>query len=251
MQAAVKMQRGCKITGYFLYLMGQDWLHLRTLSLLIPSVRNRVPSLEFRDFFCERGGYPLFQPISFSVKAGEVVQVAGPNGAGKTTLLRAVCGLFAEWQGAFIWSGRNLRVPDYDMCSAMLYLGHQPGIKKALTARENLEWYFGIQGLRFPGDVSDALRRVGLAGYEDVPCHQMSAGQMRRVALARLFVAAAPVWILDEPFTAIDRQGISELEGRIEHHVSEGGLVLLTTHQPLGLAQFKMVELQPAVEQLL
>lgn len=207
-----------------------------------------MPSLEFKDFFCERDGYPLFQPVSFEVQVGEVVQVAGPNGAGKTTLLRAVCGLFAEWQGSFLWKGRNLQVPDYDMCSAMLYLGHQPGVKKALTARENLEWYFGIQGLPFPGSVSQALSRVGLAGYEDVPCHEMSAGQMRRVALARLFVAAAPVWILDEPFTAIDRQGVAELEACIERHVGGGGLVLLTTHQPLGLGHFKVVELKPATE---
>lgn len=210
-----------------------------------------MPSLEFKDFFCERDGYRLFQPISFSITAGEVVQVAGPNGAGKTTLLRAVCGLFAEWQGDFLWCGRNLRVPDYDMCSAMLYLGHQPGVKKALTARENLEWYFGMQGLAFPGEVSQSLGRVGLAGYEDVPCHQMSAGQMRRVALARLFVAAAPVWILDEPFTAIDRQGVAELEECIGNHVSDGGLVLLTTHQPLSLSQFKVVELKPAMDRAL
>ncbi len=210
-----------------------------------------MPSLEFKDFVCERDGYPLFQPVSFEVQAGEVVQVAGPNGAGKTTLLRAACGLFAEWQGRFLWNGRSLRVPDYDMCSATLYLGHQPGVKKALTARENLEWYFGIQGLPFPGSVSQALSRVGMTGYEDVPCHQMSAGQTRRVALARLFVAASPVWILDEPFTAIDRQGVAELEACIERHVDGGGLVLLTTHQPLGLRHFNVVELKPATELVL
>jgi heme exporter protein A len=203
-----------------------------------------VPSLEFRQFTCLRDGYPLFNPLNFSLHGGEVVQIAGPNGAGKTTFLRSLCGLFDEWTGQMLWQGQSLRVPDFSMCSDLLYLGHQPGVKKSLTAQENLRWFFGVQGVAFPGSVTSALAQVGLAGYEDTPCHQMSAGQLRRVALARLYISSAAVWILDEPFTAIDRFGVQNLETLLHRHASNGGLVILTTHQPLALSGVRVIELQ-------
>lgn len=203
-------------------------------------------SLEFRHFTCERDGYPLFQPLNFTLEAGEVVQISGANGAGKTTFLRAISGLFGDWQGQMLWCGELLRQPSYEMLCNLLYLGHQPGVKKSLTAGENLEWAFGVQGIPFPGDVEAALAEVGLAGYRDVPCFQMSAGQNRRVALARLYVTKASVWILDEPFTAIDKLGVENLETLIKGHVSNGGLVILTTHQPLALAGVRLVELHRA-----
>lgn len=203
-----------------------------------------VLSLDFRNFTCERDGYPLFQPLTFTLGAGEVVQVAGANGAGKTTFLRALSGLFSDWQGQMLWCGQELRTPSFEMLCNLLYLGHQPGVKKSLTARENLEWAFGIQGVAFPGDVEAALANVGLEGYQHVPCAQMSAGQNRRVALARLYVTNASVWILDEPFTAIDALGVKNLETLIKNHASKGGLVILTTHQPLALADVRLVELQ-------
>lgn len=204
-----------------------------------------MPSLEFDQFACERDGHPLFNPLSFSVGGGEVVQIAGPNGAGKTTFLRAMCGLFSEWSGEFRWKGTALRSPSYDMRSEILYLGHQPGVKASLTARENLEWTFGVQGRRFPGSVEAALERVGLAGYEDFACHQLSAGQVRRVALARLYVTDAPIWVLDEPFTAIDRKGVANFETLILAHASNGGSVLLTTHQPLATDSVRLIQLEP------
>ncbi len=203
-------------------------------------------SLEFRQFTCLRDGYPLFQPLDFSLKGGEVVQIAGPNGAGKTTFLRSLCGLFDEWTGEMLWQGGALRVPDFSLRSQLLYLGHQPGVKKSLTAGENLRWLFGVQGVPFPGSISAALAEVGLEGYEDTPCYQMSAGQLRRVALARLYITKAAIWILDEPFTAIDRFGVQNLETLLQRHVSNGGLVILTTHQPLAIAGVRLIELQIA-----
>jgi heme exporter protein A len=205
-----------------------------------------VPSLEFRQFTCLRDGHPLFKPLNFSLNGGEVVQIAGPNGAGKTTFLRSLCGLFDEWTGEMLWQGNPLRVPDYSLRSQLLYLGHQPGVKQSLTAGENLRWFFGVQGVAFPGLVSTALAQVGLDGYEDTLCYQMSAGQLRRVALARLYITNAIIWILDEPFTAIDRFGVQNLETLLQRHVSNGGLVIMTTHQPLAIPGVRLVELQIA-----
>jgi len=207
-----------------------------------------VPILEFKNFICERDGQALFRPLNFSLSPGDLVQISGPNGAGKTTFLRAVCGLFDDWSGELFWQGQATRTPGYEMCSNLLYLGHQPGVKKSLTAAENLHWFFGSHGRAFPGQVSEALAQVGLSGYEDVFCHQMSAGQMRRVALARLYVSSAAIWILDEPFTAIDRAGVRNLETLIQRHTSKGGLVILTTHQPLALDGVRLVELTPQTE---
>lgn len=207
-----------------------------------------MQTLEFKHFTCERDGQSLFRPLNFSLSPGDLVQISGPNGAGKTTFLRALCGLFDDWSGEMLWRGQPMRTPGYDMCSDLLYLGHQPGVKKSLTAAENLRWFFGSHGREFPGQVSAALTQVGLSGYDDVYCHQMSAGQMRRVALARLYVSSAAIWILDEPFTAIDRAGVRNLETLIQGHVSNGGLVVLTTHQPLALQNVRLIELIPQKE---
>lgn len=207
-----------------------------------------MPILEFKNFTCERDGHALFCPLDFSLSSGDLVQISGPNGAGKTTFLRAACGLFDDWSGELFWQGQPVRTPGYEMSRDLLYLGHQPGVKKSLTATENLHWFFGSQGRAFPGHVTAALTQVGLSGYEDVPCHQMSAGQLRRVALARLYVTAAAIWILDEPFTAIDRAGVRNLETLIQRHISNGGLVMLTTHQPLALDGVRLIELTPRVE---
>lgn len=228
--------------------MRSEWRDLEAGFLFIFSVGASVLSLEFRHFTCERDGYPLFEPLSFVLSAGEVVQISGANGAGKTTFLRSISGLFSDWQGEMLWCGQAMRRPSYEMLCNLLYLGHQPGVKKSLTAGENLEWAFGVQGQSFPGDIDSALTEVGLAGYRHVPCFQMSAGQNRRVALARLYVTEASIWILDEPFTAIDKLGVENLETLIKKHVSNGGLVILTTHQPLALSGVRLIELQRAAE---
>ncbi|HEY7772465.1 MAG TPA: cytochrome c biogenesis heme-transporting ATPase CcmA [Marinagarivorans sp.] len=200
--------------------------------------------LQLNKFTCTRDDEPLFVPIDVSIKAGEVIQVAGPNGAGKTTMLRALCGLFDSFDGEILWRDQPVSRSRFAFLSQLLYLGHQPGIKKSLTARENLQWFARIKGETHTVNVEAALAEVGLDGYADIPCHQMSAGQHRRVGLARLYFDASPFWILDEPFTAIDKAGVARLEERVKQHAYEGGTVILTTHQALSLESYRAIELE-------
>lgn len=200
--------------------------------------------LELRNFACIREGEPLFKPVNQVMNGGQVIQVAGPNGAGKTTLLRSLCGLFDSFEGDILFDGQKISRMRHAFLSQLLYLGHQPGVKKSLTARENLNWFAGVAGQKQAFDVHDVLSQVGLAGYEDIPCHQMSAGQHRRVGLARLYFDRSPIWVLDEPFTAIDVHGVARLEALIEKKAKEGGLVVLTTHQVLNIADFKVLTLE-------
>ncbi|HMW72115.1 MAG TPA: cytochrome c biogenesis heme-transporting ATPase CcmA [Cellvibrionaceae bacterium] len=201
--------------------------------------------LRFSEFTCWRSDEALFKPVNFSLDSGDIVQVVGPNGAGKTTLLRSLCGLYNHYQGDILWHERSWQSQFYDFSQNLLYLGHTPGVKKSLTAAENLLWYTGIQQGRSPQQqVEHALAQVGLADYADPLCQEMSAGQLRRVALARLYISQRPLWVLDEPFTAIDVLGVSQLEQQLQHHVQRGGTVLLTTHQPLAIAQVKNLTLE-------
>lgn len=200
--------------------------------------------------YCERDDAPLFAPLSFAVDAGALVQLEGANGVGKTSLLRCVAGLSSRWHGELLWRGQTLALQRADFAASSLFLGHNAGLKGALSPRENLLWWAGLRGLDVAVEVDAALARAGLAGYEDSPCYQLSAGQQRRAALARLFVARAQLWILDEPFTAIDRHGVAELEAWLAAHADAGGAVLLTTHQPLAIAHslLKVALQAPALE---
>lgn len=131
----------------------------------------------------------------------------------------------------------------FDYRQQLLYIGHLPGIKAALSPRENLRWYQAVSGPTQSREISNALAQLGLAGYEDVPCAQLSAGQLRRVALARLYLSRALVWILDEPFTAIDKPGVANLEALMARHTQAGGLVLLSSHQDLALEGLRRIDL--------
>ncbi len=205
------------------------------------------PLLEARAVTCLRDDAPLFEPVSFALHGGEVLQLEGPNGVGKTTLLRALCGLASHARGELRWRGQLLAGQRYRFSAETLYIGHSAGLKAALGARENLRWWSGLHGLAGDDDHLDAaLAEVGLAGYEESPCFQLSAGQQRRVALARLFLSPAALWILDEPFTAIDRHGAAQLEGWLAAQAARGGAVLLTTHQPLSLPGLNRVALNVA-----
>lgn len=187
---------------------------------------------------CVRDERTLFSGLSFTVEPAEMVQIEGRNGAGKTSLLRILAGLSSPDAGEVRWQGVNTRRQRDVFHQQLLYLGHQPGVKSVLTAFENLAFYQSVnrQSGNRKGDadaIYQALENVGLPGYEDVTVAQMSAGQQRRVALARLWLSDAPLWILDEPLTAIDKDGVATLIALFEHHAQQGGMVLLTTHQDL------------------
>lgn len=194
----------------------------------------RTTFLQAADLLVVRDGRELFRGLGLSVAGGAVLRVEGPNGAGKTTLLRVLAGLDQDFEGHIEWpaaaeAGRPWR-------EDVLFLGHLPGIKGTLTPAENLDWLVRLRGREARCDVGEALARVGLRGYEDVPSAQLSAGQRRRVALARLYLERAPVWILDEPFTAIDRGGVAQLEALLATHADAGGAVLVTTHHELAMS---------------
>lgn len=154
---------------------------------------------------------------------GQLIQVEGANGAGKTSLLRILAGL-----SRYGFSGTVQRH------APLLFLGHQAAVKALLTPRENLAWHVSGEGQFSNEAIEDALARVGLYGYEDVPSHALSAGQHRRVNLARLYLSTSPLWLLDEPFTAIDVKGVEALEALKVEHVKQGGAVVLTSHQALA-----------------
>lgn len=187
---------------------------------------------------CVRDERTLFSGLSFTLEPGEIVQIEGRNGAGKTSLMRILAGLSSADAGEVRWQGVNTRRQRDVFHQQLLYLGHQPGVKSVLTAFENLAFYLSVNRPSGKADadadaIYQALDNVGLLGYEDVTVAQMSAGQQRRVALARLWLSTAPLWILDEPLTAIDKQGVATLINLFEQHAEQGGMVLLTTHQDL------------------
>ncbi|WP_370552042.1 cytochrome c biogenesis heme-transporting ATPase CcmA [Citrobacter sp. FDAARGOS_156] len=190
--------------------------------------------LEARELLCERDDRILFSDLSFRVNAGEWVQITGSNGAGKTTLLRLLTGLARPDAGEVCWQGKSLHQVRDSYHQELLWIGHLPGIKTRLSALENLRFF------HHDGDCLAALAQAGLAGYEDIPVNQLSAGQQRRVALARLWLTRARLWILDEPFTAIDVHGVERLTQRMAQHTVQGGIVILTTHQPLGVETDKV-----------
>jgi heme exporter protein A len=189
---------------------------------------------------CDRDERPLVVDLNLQVKAGNIYQIEGPNGSGKTTLLRVLCGLSSRYTGELHWRGQALPGNRGQYLSELLYIGHSSGVKALLTVRENLRWHaraMGGAGADSEEQIIVAIERVGLYGYEDVPCFSLSAGQQRRVGLARLFIGQMALWILDEPFTAIDRQGVLELEGWVEQFEAGGGAVVLTTHHPLAITR--------------
>lgn len=189
--------------------------------------------LEAKQLRCIRDERRLFDRLSFTIQPGELVQVEGPNGAGKTSLLRIIAGLAMAEQGDILWRGELIHRCREEFNYSLLYLGHHPGIKTMLTPLENLAFFQQALGQKNNDAIWLALAKVGLLGYEEVPVAQLSAGQQRRVALARLWLSQAPLWILDEPLTAIDKQGVGQLIELFSQHAYHGGMVLFTTHQEI------------------
>jgi heme exporter protein A len=191
------------------------------------------PLLEAVALTCERDWRMLFERLELQLEPGEMLQVVGPNGSGKTSLLRLLAGLMQPTAGEVRLQGRALTEPRTESALNLLWIGHAAGIKGLLTAEENLTWLCALHEPASREAIWQALAAVGLRGFEDVPCHTLSAGQQRRVALARLYLPGPSLWVLDEPFTALDKAAVAQLEQHLAAHCEQGGLVVLTTHHEL------------------
>jgi heme exporter protein A len=188
---------------------------------------------------CRRGERLVFAGLSFRLPPGGVLILTGSNGSGKTSLLRVVAGLLAPAAGALAWGARPILHDIAAHRARLHFVGHQDGIKPALTPRETLAFWAALRGyaaFRSAPAIARALAAFALDGVGDWPCRWLSAGQRRRLALARLLAASAPLWLLDEPMTTLDDDGRARLERIIAGHRREGGQVLLTTHAPVAVA---------------
>ncbi|WP_409317247.1 cytochrome c biogenesis heme-transporting ATPase CcmA [Pseudomonas sp. KCJK9016] len=192
------------------------------------------PVLQTIGLACERDLRLLFENLELRLASGDMVQISGPNGSGKTSLLRLLAGLMQPTDGQVLLNGQPLAEQRSELARNLLWIGHAAGIKDLLTPEENLAWLCALHQPAGRDAIWQALAAVGLRGFEDVPCHSLSAGQQRRVALARLYLDSPPLWILDEPFTALDKQGVAQLEEHLANHCEQGGLVVLTTHHTLS-----------------
>jgi heme exporter protein A len=212
--------------------MAQEPVSSPALTPIGPADRPLIPMLEAANLTCQRGERILFTDLSFTLAPGELLQIAGPNGSGKTSLLKLLCGLSPPLAGAIRWQGESARGEDFRR--NLLYLGHQNAVKEELTALENLHIASAFAGEPLSATQAlTALAHIGLAGREHLPAKVLSQGQKRRVTLARLLVSHAPLWILDEPLTALDGLAVELIQSRLAQHVTQGGMVVLTTHQPL------------------
>jgi heme exporter protein A len=191
--------------------------------------------LEVVDLECSRGDRPLFSGLSFSLKQGELLHIVGSNGSGKTTLLRTLCGLSRPSAGEVRWRGSNVRSDDEGFRQNLTYVGHHDGIQGDLTPEENLQVAACWGGRQTSGSISDSLERLGLAAYRRFPAKILSQGQKRRLGLARLPVTQKSLWVLDEPFTALDTRSSLLITELIAEHITGGGMAVLTSHQQLGI----------------
>jgi heme exporter protein A len=200
--------------------------------------------LRATDIACSRGERRLFDGVNFTLERGEWMHVKGENGSGKTTLLRTLIGLSPPDHGAVRWDGVDTRAHAEDYRRAFVYLGHQAGLKDELTPIENLQLALALDGFAADEEaLLDALQRMGLGGREHLPSRVLSAGQKRRVLLSRLLLRPAQLWVLDEPFTALDGPGITLLSKMLASHLEAGGIAVLTSHQEMPLPRCKEMAL--------
>jgi heme exporter protein A len=201
--------------------------------------------LEADNLECVRGERRLFAGLGFRLEAGELLYLQGKNGAGKTSLLRMIIGLLPPEAGEIRWKGESIRRAGEDFRADLCYLGHLNAIKEELTPLENLLAAARLADEELSEDEAiDALEQVGLAGREDLACKYLSQGQKRRVALARLVKERRPLWVLDEPFVALDVAAVAWLANIISAHLQRGGLAVMTTHQLVDIPAGKVRELK-------
>ncbi len=199
---------------------------------------------EARQLACIRDDRVLFSGLDFEVNGGQVLLIEGPNGSGKTSLLRILTGLRNPDDGELFWCGSAVSELEAAFYQDVAYVGHMNGMKDDLSVEENLKF---AQALAIAAlGIDDSLRKVGLDGYQTTSIRFLSAGQRRRLALARLLCTRKHLWILDEPFTSLDKASIKMFENYIEEHVAEGGIVIMTSHHDTGLPSkiVKKIELQ-------
>ena len=203
-------------------------------------------TLQGRQLACSRGERHLFTDINFEIVGGDALRIAGPNGAGKTSLLRLLCGLSHPAAGQVLWNGQDIRKHREDYCAELIYLGHAPAVKDDLAAWENLQAGASLAGRAVSRQTAwDALDAVGLDEIGHLPVRMLSQGQRKRAALARLWLDDKPrLWILDEPFTALDAQAVDLLCGKMDAHLAGGGIAIYTTHQEIALKKGRKLTLE-------
>ena len=209
--------------------------------------------LHVKSISCTRGYRDLFTGLDFQLSAGQALRVEGKNGSGKTSLLRIMSGLAQPLEGEVLWQGKKIHHPESEYFQNLLFVGHRAGIKFELTPTENLCMARALNGSKSENGIEEALYQVGLYGFEETPCGNLSAGQKRRVALAQLYLTQSKVWILDEPYTSLDVAAVSKFEDLFTQHVNNGGSLVITSHQPVTLNisdQYRLVLPNTQLEQL-
>jgi heme exporter protein A len=192
-----------------------------------------------------RGDRHVLRGVSLDVHPGELMHVSGPNGTGKTTLLRVVSGLLRPEKGSVAWQGRSIAATAAEYQSALAYASHEPALKSDLTALENLRFTVGLKRRVTAAELRSSLERTGVANCAELPARVLSAGQRRRVAMARVLAFHADLWLLDEPYTNLDGSGSSLLSALLAEHVGQGGVALVVAHHDLNVAvQTRPLELQ-------
>ncbi|WP_190600148.1 cytochrome c biogenesis heme-transporting ATPase CcmA [Candidatus Vesicomyidisocius sp. SY067_SCS001] len=197
--------------------------------------------LKVDNLSCQKGYNLLFSNLSFKVNSGDILRITGTNGSGKTSLLKILAGLDVQEQGNVFLDNHKLKSEAYQ--KEIFYLGHLSALSQELSTLENLEFLTELNKSTKQIQLTKALKSIGLKGYENEYCDKLSAGQKRRVILAGLFISNAKIWLLDEPFTALDTEGVTIIESRITKHCKQGGLCLFTTHQNSNLLNQKVLEL--------
>jgi len=195
-----------------------------------------------RGLACRRGERLVFAGLAFSLAPGGALALTGPNGSGKSSLLRVMAGLTPPEAGVLGWDGASVRQDPAAHRARLHFIGHHDAVKPVLSVAETLAFWAGMRGGRA---VAPALERFGLAALADWPCRLLSAGQRRRLALARLVASPAPLWLLDEPLTGLDSDAITDLAEAIAAHRAAGGLVAYSTHAPLpldGVATLSLID---------